>query len=307
MTQSPDAPILLSAAILSREDGRVLLVRHPSSGPFGGLWTLPFTPVGARETAEDALQRVMLDLLHLQPGPCEFSDTIYLHGGAGQRFVVNAFTCVGWGGEPRYSDRDYQDAAWVSRPPADMPLPEGLRGWFDRAFDGEDGSLDPAALDETLTRLREELVEAFEAIPEGVRDEPLDGTWSPLDVLAHAADVEAYYIAETRRLLEIPGHTWRPFNEPQWEEARRVYRAVYGPEDERMVRARLQHVRSETRPWLDSLTAEQLAAYGNHPERGVVQVAERVQKLTCHEREHLDQLRAMANATRLQAQADGPE
>src|SRR5690606_25371014 len=115
----------------------------------------------------------------------------------------------------------------------------------------------------------------FDGIPEGYRAEAMDGAWSPLDVLAHAADAEAYYVAETRRLLEQPGHTWRSFNDAQWEDVRRARAAVDGAEDEARIRARMEHVRAETRRWLATLTPDDLARYGNHPERGAVQVAER--------------------------------
>src|SRR5690606_33567949 len=108
------------------------------------------------------------------------------------RFVLNAFTCVGWEGEPRYSDRDYQDAAWVSRPPTDMPLPQGLRDWFATAFSDDQQEHDAAALDEELTRVRHALLEAFDGIPEAYRGETMAGAWSRLDVLARAADAEAY-------------------------------------------------------------------------------------------------------------------
>jgi ADP-ribose pyrophosphatase YjhB (NUDIX family) len=303
-TNQPGAPALASAAVLVREDGRVLLVRHSPSGPFAGMWTFPLAAVATDEAAEDTIDRILRQALHVRPGPCEFEDTLYLEGLDGTRYVLNAFTCVGWEGEPRYSEREYQDAAWVATPPADMALPSALRDWFATALGGDVEQPDAAALDEQLTQLREELVEAFEAIPEELIHERLDGTWSPLDVLAHSADVEAYYMAETRRLLEIPGHTWRGFNDAQWEESHRLYREVYGPDEVRMVSARLEQARVRTRRWLASLTLEDLERYGNHPERGAVRIGERVQKLARHEREHLEQLRAMGNAARLKRQAD---
>jgi hypothetical protein len=87
---------------------------------------------------------------------------------------------------------------------------------------------------------------------------------------------------------------WRMFNDDQWNETHRLR----PPEDEATLRARLADVRSATLAWLRTLDNDRLAAYGNHPERGVVQVGDRIAKVAGHDREHAEQLRRMA------AQAD---
>lgn len=300
MTNQPhDAPTLASAALLLREDDHALVVRHrDSDARFPGLWSLPLRIVEDHEVAEDAITTVLRDVLHVQPGPFEFSDTFYLEGADAKRLIVNVFTCVAWEGEPRYSADEYEDAAWVAPAnPGSLDLVPELRAWFAEAFgaaDGE-GSLAPDALSARLSDARMELLAAYETIPRGARTHPLEGDWSPLDVLAHAAEVEAYYFEESRRLLEQPGHTWRPFNDAQWFDIHRTRPR----EQETALLDRADTIRAATRAWLATLSAADLAAYGNHPRRGVVQLDDRIDKIAEHDREHAAQLRAMADAARV--------
>jgi len=293
-----------------REDDAMLLVRHAERrgepGPFGGRWTLPLAVVAEREAAEDAVARVLREQLHVAPGASEFSDTLYLLGERGERFVVNAFLCVGWAGEPRVSARTYADAAWVAPGRAlglEGDLADGLGEWIATAFDREATAPTPEALEARIGEARGALLAAFDAIAVQARTTALDGEWSPLDLLAHVADVEAYYVAETRRVLGTPGHTWRSFNEAQWEAARALRGRVHGPEEAAAVRARVDAVRAETRRWLAGLTVDDLAAYGNDAERGVVRVADRIDKIARHDEEHAHQLRTMERLARV---AGGP-
>ena len=297
-----DTPLITSAALLVREDGRVLLVRHGVvdghfGGAFAGLWSLPMLAVAPQEVAEDALERVLSERLHVQPGTSEFADTLYITGADGARYVVNVFTCVRWQGEPRFSEREYQDAAWVDpAAPGPLELPAEVRRYLGAAFGGEAAAADPQALASLLEEARVELIAAYEAIPAELRALPLEGVWSPLDVLAHSASAEAFYVAESRRLLEVPGHVWRFFNPGQWEDDHRSR----PPEPEQAVRTRLAHVREQTLAWLRTLDGELLAAYGNHPQRGLVTVADRLEKTARHDREHAGQLRSMLRAARVQ-------
>ncbi|MEX1021708.1 MAG: DinB family protein [Dehalococcoidia bacterium] len=302
-----DKPQLLSIAVMVRADRKALFVRH-ARGPFGGRWSLPLAGVAEHETAEDAIERLMRDLLHVTPGPYEFLDTVYLTGGGGERFIANGFTCVDWQGEPRFPPEVFDDALWA--PPADIAgldlLPE-MRDWLSTLFAGDSGApaaveYDPASLLALLSDARGELLAAFDAIPTALRAAPLDeGGWSAFDVLAHAADVEAYYWSEVVRCLDEPGRLWGVFNDVQWYEGHRL-RPV---EDEGALRGRLEVVRADARTWLMYKPPESLAAYFNHPTRGVVQAGERVEQIAIHDREHAGQLREMARAAALQAAADG--
>lgn len=144
-----------------------------------------------------------------------------------------------------------------------------------------------------LEEAREALTAAYGRFDEAWLDVTLDGEWAPVDLLAHCATVEAYYAAESRRLADEPGHTWRGFS-PDQSEAERA--GLPRPED-RAVRARLRAIRVDTLSWVESLDANALAAYGNHAERGAVRIGERIQQIARHDREHTEQLAAMLAAT----------
>lgn len=300
----PTGPRLAAAAVMLREDSQLLVVRYADGGPFDGRWGLPLVAVPDELTAEDALASLLRDGLHVEPGPAEFADTIYLSGVDGSRFIVNAFTCVDWRGEPRFEAGTFVDAGWI-RPaaPSGVELVPDIASWLAGQFGASGGGdLDASALDSMLAEARGDLLAVFDGIATPLRDQPLgepsaDGSppWTPLDVLAHVAEVEGYYTAEARRLLHEPGRTWRPFNADQWGDLRRLR----PDDDEREVRNRAEFVRSETRAWLSSLSPEQLAAYGNHAERGVVQVGDRIAKVARHDREHLETLQRMAESARL--------
>ena len=298
-----ETPQNSSAALLVRADGQLLLVRHRSDdAPFAGLWSLPMEAVGEEEVAEETLERVLRDRLHVGSGASEFAETLSVAGAGGARYIVNVFTCTGWGGEPRFSDRQYEDAGWVH--PArcrQLELVPELRSWLLRSFDSTAPAADPAALTAALEEARDALLAAYDAVPEHGREQRLLGERSPLDLLAQAASAEAYYAAESRRLLESPGHSWRPFNEAQWEDDRRMR----PPEAEAEVRARLDRVREATLSWLRPLTDEQLAAYGNHPQRGAVTVGDRIGKIARCDREHVTRLEQMLGATQVRPGPDG--
>jgi ADP-ribose pyrophosphatase YjhB (NUDIX family) len=296
---APDGPRLLSGAMMVRQDGLVLLVQHPAASPFAGKWSMPLTGVPDHETAEDALERMLREALHVEPGAYDFLDTIYASAVTnGERFIVNAFTCIEWDGEPRFGAEAYSDAVWLSPgAPGNLDLLPEVREWLKTAFEEETGAIVPREYDREalladLASARGDLIAALDAVPLHQRG-PADASgWSPLDVLAHVPDVEAYYRNEIRRCIEGAGQRWRLFNEAQWEDAFRLRAA----EDERTLRGRLAQVSGETRAFLAGASPELLAVYIDHPERGVVQVGDRIEKIAGHYRTHADQIRQMVLA-----------
>ena len=306
---SPEAPQLATLALMVRSDGKTLLVRH-AAGPFAGRWSAPFIGVGDVETAEDALERLLRDFLHVDPGPYEFLDTIYLTGDNGERFIANSFTCVNWLGDPRFPGQIFSDALWVAA--ADVNglemLPE-MREWLAGVLVDDDSV--PAPVSHTADAVLAELASArgtflaaYDALPHGLRAEALDeGGWCALDALAHAIDVEAYYRSEVRRCLEEPGRVWRPFNDKQWEDVRRLRPS----EEEAVLRERMDAVRAETRSWITYQPPGVLDAYLDHPSRGVVQVGEQLLAIARHDRSHAGQLDGMAAAARLRAAAENAD
>ena len=330
---APERP-LVAAVALRRADGRVLLVRHvdPARSGAGQRWTLPAEPVSDDEVVEQALARLLRERLHLASKDVEFSETLGLPDA-----IANVFTCSAWTGDPQYSAADYLDAAWaVPHAPGAIELVDAVGEWlateFPRPAPAPAAPEAPAArtskpaptratpgataapsqpppqtrpaaktseeLRAELDAARAALLEAYLALDPEWRDVTLDGEWAPVDLLAHCTTVEAYYAAETRLLLDVPGHTWRAWNAEQAA----AERAGRGRPDDRSERTRGETVRAETLAWLDGLEPSQLEAYGNHAERGAVHIRDRIDKIARHDREHADQLAQMLAAT-----ADDPE
>ena len=115
MNAPASTPRLVSAGLLVRADGALLLLRH-ARGPFAGRWSPLLAGVADQETAEDALVRLLRDTLRVEhDGPFEFLDTLSLAGSGGEQFVVNAFRCEGWTGVPALVRGAYDDAVWAPR------------------------------------------------------------------------------------------------------------------------------------------------------------------------------------------------
>jgi len=268
------APQLAVAALVRRPDGRVLAVQA-AQGPHAGRWSLPLRAVALHEVAEDAVTALLRDLLHLQPGPIAFADTFTLTGGAVE-VIANVFECTGWRGQPQYRALDFTDAIWVdpAAPSAADLAPEVLALLSTLHGGGEGGapppSRDPVALLAALEEARAALL--------GAADEAAED--AAAEVLANAAGFEAYVTGETRRLLHIPGHTWRPFNPDQATAERRV-RPRSSAED---ARAALSAARMETSLWVRSLKADQLSAFGNHADRGAVRLGDLLLEIVNHDR-----------------------
>ena len=73
------------------------------------------------------------------------------------------------------------------------------------------------------------------------------------------------------------------------------------------MRERLDRVRGETLRWLEALSAEQVAAYGNHPQRGAITVADCIQGIATHDRERAAWLGDLSRAARGVAAAGAGE
>lgn len=335
---------IVAAVALRRGDGRVLLVRHTDAGHPGaaeGRWTLPAEPVADDEVVETALARLLGERLHLASDAAEFSESVGLPGAIANVFTCTEWS----GDPAYSADDYADAAWAAPHAPGGVDLAEGVRAYLAGAFPAPEParadtprapapaapavpavsmphtgepknlvrreaapaappavwSMTPDDLVAELEEARETLTSAYARFDEAWLDVTLDGGWAPVDLLDHCATVEAYYVSESRRLAEEPGHTWRPFN-PDQSAAGRTGRPR--PED-RATQARLAAVRADTLAWVESLDAEDLAAYGNHAERGAVRIGERVQLIAGHDRAHAGQLAAMLAATEADDEEDG--
>jgi hypothetical protein len=285
--------VVAAGVRLKRDDGFVLLVR----GRFAlteGVWSLPMAAVPDSEVAEETATRLLRDVLHLTPGRIEFAQTLSIDLG-GQLVVANVFDANGWSGEPRYAERDLEDAGWVNPDAFEgVDIVPEVAAWLSGEAAPGPPDADSGTLAALLVDSRRDLLAAYEAIESGKRERALDGEWAPVDVLAHVASAEAYYMQEARRLIDVPGHAWRPFNTDQWN-ADRAIRPRPAPDE---VVARLDAAQSETLRQLDKLGPSQLTYYGNHAERGVIRVGEAISRIADHDREHTAQLQQMQRAAR---------
>jgi A/G-specific adenine glycosylase len=107
----PPAPVLQrEAAVVVRQDNRVLLVQRPPSGRWAGLWEFPHAPCLDAETPEAAAQRWLTQLTGIEAsiGP---ELTTITHGVTRYRITVVCLEAIYQGGDFR-SDF-YQASAWV--------------------------------------------------------------------------------------------------------------------------------------------------------------------------------------------------
>lgn len=285
----PNTTLVAAGVRLTREDGTVLLVRH-RTGVAAGRWCVPVIEVPEDEVMEAAVVRLLRDVLRLDPGRIEFAETLVVPAPDGA-VAVNVFDAFGWAGQPHYSDRDFDDAGWVE--PAAIgeidALPE-LAAWLGRERGAGGVEIDPHdALALELLRAREDVLAAFEAVDRRSRERALDGAWAPVDVLHHLTVYEAYAMDETLRMIEQPGHRWRPFSEAQAEAERRLRPRPSEAEG----RDRIVRGQSETMRLLGNLMPGQFRAHGTHIERGFVTARDCIQEIARHDRKHADQLRAM--------------
>ena len=132
--------LLVSAAALIDDDGRVLLAQRPAGKVMEGLWEFPGGKIEARETPEAALIRELHEELGIDTSksclaPLSFASHHYdtTVGGDAFHLLMMLFVCRRWKGRPRPLDggalkwvrpqqlRDYQ------MPAADIPLISALQ------------------------------------------------------------------------------------------------------------------------------------------------------------------------------------
>ena len=130
--------VLVSAAALVDQDGRILLARRPDGAFLGGLWEFPGGKVEDGESPEAALVRELREELGIDTwrsclAPLAFASHEYddFH------LLMPLFACRTWNGVPARG-RAHSELKWVRprdlqsypMPPADKPLLPILRDWI---------------------------------------------------------------------------------------------------------------------------------------------------------------------------------
>ena len=110
MSDRVQAPVLrVAAAVLIRDDGKVLLAQRLPGTPYPGYWEFPGGKLEAGESAHDALVRELdeelgISVSHAVPWLVQRYSYPHAH------VELNFFRVFGWSGEPR--GRDGQTLAW---------------------------------------------------------------------------------------------------------------------------------------------------------------------------------------------------
>ena len=145
-----------------------------------------------------------------------------------------------------------------------------------------------------LRAAREELLAACRDAPDdALRRRPQEGEWAAIEVLAHIAAVDRYYLSEARAIRDEPGHAFVYFDDEAWirDNADAVER------DPRAVRWLMAIAHGEVVRWAGALTPEELDRAGGHPRRGSITVRETLERIANHDRNHAGQVRATLSLT----------
>lgn len=131
------ATLLVVAAAMIDQEGRVLLARRPEGKKMAGLWEFPGGKMEPGETPEAALARELREELGVEADPKDFAPFVFAsHAYESFHLLMPVFLCKRWSGEPR--GREGQKLAWVApqdlaeypMPAADRPLIPMLRDFL---------------------------------------------------------------------------------------------------------------------------------------------------------------------------------
>ena len=126
--------LLVAAAVLLDEAGRVLIAQRPHGKSLAGLWEFPGGKIETGERPEAALVRELYEELGISVQTADLVPTGFAsHAYDDFHLLMPLWRTRVWQGEPK--SREGQDLAWVaienlgaySMPPADIPLVENLR------------------------------------------------------------------------------------------------------------------------------------------------------------------------------------
>lgn len=115
---------------------------------------------------------------------------------------------------------------------------------------------------------------------------PKPGEWSPVEVLAHLADVEVASAFRIRKIVSEPRPVLTPFDQEAWATALR-----YRRRDPRDLVRTFRAVRESNLSILRSLAPAQRRRVGVHSEYGPIRLDQLAAHLADHDLNHLNQIR----------------
>ena len=144
-----------------------------------------------------------------------------------------------------------------------------------------------AARGELLAVCRDAPDDALRHRPPSTHPEPVEG-WAALEVLAHIADVDRYYLSQARAIRDDPGHAFVYFDDEAWKRDN----ADAIDRDPHSVRLALAFAHEEVVRWAGALTPEELDRAGGHPRRDSITVRAMLERIANHDRNHAEQVRS---------------
>lgn len=140
MKNFPTTVVVVAAALIA-DDGRVLMQKRPAAKQHGGLWEFPGGKVEPGETPESGLIREIREELALQISLSDLVPFAFSSGGGlpahqVSGHVILLYTCRRWSGEPQ--NLDAEALGWflpgelcgLAMPPLDIPLAKTLENWL---------------------------------------------------------------------------------------------------------------------------------------------------------------------------------
>jgi 8-oxo-dGTP diphosphatase len=130
-------PLIVVAAALIGNDGKILLQRRPVGKMHGGLWEFPGGKREAKESSVGALARELDEELGIDVDTVDFEPLGFsVEQREKRELILLLFACRRWLGKPKAVDGaviqwvEPGEVANFAMPPADVPLARQLPGWL---------------------------------------------------------------------------------------------------------------------------------------------------------------------------------
>lgn len=127
--------LLVVAAALIDDRGRVLLQQRPPGKPMAGLWEFPGGKIEPGERPEAALARELHEELEIALDPSGLAPLAFASEPLdGRHLLLLLYTCRAWAGEPVAHHATAlrwvtpAEMSGMAMPPADVPLVAALAG-----------------------------------------------------------------------------------------------------------------------------------------------------------------------------------
>lgn len=128
MKKNPTTLLVVAAALMD-ESGRILLQKRPEGRSMAGLWEFPGGKLEDDETPEAALVRELSEELDIEIDPVNLSPACFASAMIGDRpLLLLLYICRVWRGDPvavespELSWFTCDDMQNLHMPPADIPL-----------------------------------------------------------------------------------------------------------------------------------------------------------------------------------------